>query len=337
MAVWTARGGRHGEREERLLANGLIGGGWAELSSLKGIASKEDLAARYAEAYPDLGRQAQANYVGQLWSLLHRMQDGELVVMPLKTTGTIAVGRITGPYEFRDDLGPDLYHVRPVNWLQADVPRDAFDQDLLYSFGAYLTFGQVRRENAEERIVAAVERSAVPTQRPEPPPVDEGAGVEEAPDVEEVAREQIRQAISQRFAGHELAALVGAILSARGLSVSLSPPGADQGIDIRAGAGPMGLDSPRLLVQVKTGQAGIEEFRALRGLVSGHGADQGLLVAWGGFRGTVLTEAKREYFLIRLWDADALLGVLLETYDDLPDELRSALPLKRLWALVPPD
>jgi restriction system protein len=101
----------------------------------------------------------------------------------------------------------------------------------------------------------------------------------------------------------------------------------------------MGLDkdNPRVLVQVKTGQASIEDFRALRGLVGSHGADQGLLVAWGGFRGTVVTEAKRDYFLIRLWDADELLGALFDVYDELPGDVKSALPLKRVWALVPDD
>lgn len=116
----------------------------------------EQLVAIYAVAYPDFPAKTASNYVGQLWSLLHRMQIGELVVLPLKTTATIAVGRVSGPYEHRSDLGPDLSHVRPVDWQRTDVPRDAFDQDLLYSFGAFLTFGQVRRDNAEKRILAAL-------------------------------------------------------------------------------------------------------------------------------------------------------------------------------------
>jgi restriction system protein len=57
----------------------------------------------------------------------------------------------------------------------------------------------------------------------------------------------------------------------------------------------------------------------------------------GGFRGTVVTEAKRDYFLIRLWDADELLGALFDVYDELPGDVKSALPLKRVWALVPDD
>lgn len=149
-AVWTVKGGRRGEREDRLLEHGIIGGGWEDLPSLKDVKSKEELAALYSSSYPDAGASTRANYVGQLFSLIQRMEVGELVVLPLKTTGTVAVGRIDGPYEFREDLGDDLKHIRSVKWLRTDVARDAFDQDLLYSFGAFLTFGQVRRDRAEE-------------------------------------------------------------------------------------------------------------------------------------------------------------------------------------------
>jgi restriction system protein len=94
MAVWTVKGGRQGEREGRLLEHGLLGGGWVDLPSLVDIDSREALQVRYAEAYPDVAVKTASNYVGQLWSLIHRMQVGELVILPLKTTGTIAVGRI---------------------------------------------------------------------------------------------------------------------------------------------------------------------------------------------------------------------------------------------------
>lgn len=107
MAVWTVKGGRQGEREARLLEHGLIGGGWEPLPSLESIQNTKQLAALYTKAYPDVSVKTTSNYVGQLWSLVHRMQNGELVVLPLKTTGTIAVGRITGHYQYRMDLGLD--------------------------------------------------------------------------------------------------------------------------------------------------------------------------------------------------------------------------------------
>lgn len=335
MTVWTTKGGRSGEREERLLANGLIGGGWEQLPNLDDVESRAGLASIYLESYPDASAKTRSNYVGQLWSLIRRMEDDDLVVLPLKTTGTVAVGRISGVYAYRTDLGDDLHHTRPVTWIEKDVPRDAFAQDLLYSFGAFLTFGRVRRLDAETRILAALEgvpqASTVTSAEEEDEP---SAELEEAPDVESIAREQLRQYVSQRFAGHELTRLVAAVLDARGYTVSVSPPGPDRGVDILAGSGPLGLDHPRLAVQVKTGQAGVEEFCALRGVVEDFRADQGLLVAWRGFKGSIRIEARHSYFNVRLWDASGLLEELDQVYEGLEEGIRSELPLKRIWALV---
>ena len=340
MAVWTVKGGRQGERESRLLQHGLLGGGWELLPSLTEVTSREQLAKLYADAYPDVAIKTASNYVGQLWSLTHRMSEGELVVLPLKTTGTIAVGRITGPYQYRTDFGADLTHVRPVRWEREDVPRDAFDQDLLYSFGAFLTFGQVRRDDADSRILKALgvhvdAGTVLPTRSIGD---DSAADVEDSPDVAALGKEQVRQLVTQRFAGHGLTELVAAVLQAQGFTgVDQSPPGADRGVDILAGVGPLGMDTPRLAVQVKTGQAGIQEFRQLRGTMADFDAGQGLLVAWAGFKGKVRAEARTSHFAVRLWDADDLLNEVFHYYDQLGSELRSRLPLTRVWAVAATD
>ena len=340
MAVWTVKGGRQGEREARLLEHGLLGGGWDELPSLAEVSTKEQLQERYTKSYPDVPIKTASNYVGQLWSLINRMQQGELVILPLKTTGTIAVGRIAGPYQYRTDLGSDLTHVRPVQWERDDIPRDAFDQDLLYSFGAFLTFAQVRRDNVEARVLAAlaVHADAGTVLSLKVASDEAAADVEDAPDVAALGREQVRQLVTQRFAGHDLTSLVAEVLAAQGFThVSVSPPGADRGVDVLAGVGPLGMDAPRLAVQVKTGQAGVPEFRQLRGTMADFDADQGLLVAWSGFKGTVRAEARTSHFAVRLWDAQDLLDEVFRLYDHLSPELRSRLPLTRVWAVAGTD
>ncbi len=94
MTVWTVKGGQRGQLEDRLVQHGLIGGGWEALSSLADVPSPDALAGMYAPAYPDVSKHAAAVYVGRRWSLIHGMQEGDLVVRPLKTTGTVAVGRV---------------------------------------------------------------------------------------------------------------------------------------------------------------------------------------------------------------------------------------------------
>ena len=96
-----------------------------------------------------------SNFAAQLWALRGRMAVGDYVVLPLKATSQVAIGRITGEYEYRgDDPDPEKWHVRPVEWLRTDVPRSSIKQDLLYSLGAFLTYCQVSRNEAAARIAA---------------------------------------------------------------------------------------------------------------------------------------------------------------------------------------
>lgn len=334
MAVWTVKGGRHGEREERCLEHSVIGGGWEDIPNLAEVGSKEELSALCEESAPSWSPHTRANYVAQLWSLRERMQDGELVVLPLKTSGTIAVGRIDGPYSYRDDLGSDFKHARSVEWIATDVPRDAFDQDLLYSFGAFLTIGRVQRERAEARILAAL---GSPTEEAPEEGQDEAPEADSSIDPAQIARDQVRKHITQTIAGHDLADLVGAIFEARGFSVEVSPPGPDGGVDLFMGSGPTGRESPRVVAQVKTGQAGVDQYRSIFGLKESMNADQGLLVAWGGFKRSVKREARGQHFSMLLWDADDLIDALFDAYGSLRDDIRSRLPLKRIWVLVHDD
>jgi restriction system protein len=66
-------------------------------------------------------------------------------------------------------------------------------------------------------------------------------------------------------------------------------------------------------------------------------ADQGLLVAWGGFKSSVDRETPAQFFRVRLWDQDDLIDQLLEQYERLPDDLRAELPLKRIWTMARED
>jgi restriction system protein len=101
----------------------------------------------------------------------------------------------------------------------------------------------------------------------------------------------------------------------------------------------MGFDEPRVVVQVKSSSQPVDVSvpRELKGVLHDHGARQGLLVSWGGFRQSVINERRRMFFEVRLWDAGDLITALLDCYDQLPEDLRAELPLKRVWMLVPEE
>jgi restriction system protein len=337
MAVWLVRAGEHGEQEDFAIQKGFAVVGWDELPDLSPIKSREDLAQLMKKTYPDQPPKRLINWTGQLWAFRNRIQADDLVVLPLKTRSAIAIGQVTGAYKYRSE-GEEAFHTRAVKWLKTDFPRSPslFGQDLLYSLGAFMTVCEIRRNDAEKRIRAIVEGKPLAS----PVPVSASDNSEDEAglptDIALYAEDRIRQFIEQRFKGHGLARLVEAILKATGYSTIISPPGPDGGVDIVAGRGPMGFDPPRLCVQVKSssGPVNIEILQRLHGSMKKVGADQGLLVSWGGFNSKVPSEARDQFFIIRLWDSGDLIQAVLDNYENLSPEIQAELPLKRVWVLV---
>lgn len=333
MAVWMVRAGKEGEWESLALEQGLVVVGWVELPDLSPIKSREALAALLQRTYPDKKPKTLTNWLSQLWPFRQLIQIGDLLVLPLKTRAAIAIGKVSGPYQYRSDLPEGARHCRAVQWLRKDIPRSDFSQDLLYSLGAFMTVCRIRRNQAEARIQAILEGKQLYSEEtgetePEPPF-----------DLEAYAQDQVRAYIETRFKGHDLARLVNALLTAQGYQTYMSPPGPDGGVDIIAGRGPMGFDPPRLCVQVKsTSQpVDVKVLRELQGVVKNYGAQQGLLVSWAGFKQSVFDESRRLFFEVRLWDSGNVVRSLLQQYDQLPEDLQAELPLKRIWTLVAED
>jgi len=334
VALWLVRVGKHGERETLNQERGVAAVGWTGLPDLSGIQSREELDQLLEQTYPDEKAGTLLNWRNQLWAFVRRMEKGDLVAAPLRTRSVIATGEVSGPYAHRPQFPPDCRHVRPVTWL-GEYPRSSFEKDLLYSLGASQTVCQIQRNNAEDRV-----RAIMAGKMPGPQP-DGGEGADTGDvggdlDLEQYARDQIRDFIGRKFRGHGLARLAAAVLTAQGYKVRISPEGPDGGVDIIAGRGPLGFESPRLAVQVKSGDTPVDVkvLRELQGVMKNFGADQGLLVAWGGYRSSVDKEAARLFFDIRLWDADDLVRMVQANYDQLPDELQAELPLTRIWTLV---
>lgn len=345
--AWLIRAGRAGEREQWALRNGVSGGGFEEVPDLTPATTREGVASLVATSFPGSKDARIQTFSAQLWALRERICVGDLIVMPLKGSPRLALGRITGPYEYRDDPDPALRHVRPVSWSVTEVPRTAVKQDLLYSLGAFLTICEVRRNDAAHRIATMAETGADPGARTAPAiagkPVTEGAPETDATDavgsqidLEQYAFDRLSTYVIEKFAGYKMQRLVAAILEAEGFTCKVPSEGPDQGVDVLAGTGPFGMDSPRLVVQVKSeaGAVGSPVVGQLLGAMSRHQTTQGLLVAWGGVTKPAEQLLINEHFRVRVWSSKELLEAVFRNYDRLSEEVRSELPLKRIWTLV---
>lgn len=342
MALWLVRAGKYGEHEPRFFRDNRI---YLTMDNLEqtdlSVAKDYDgIKAVMQEHYPGEPSRRLGNWSGQVWAFVLAMQPGDWVVVPRKHSGSIAVGEVKSSYTF--ELGADFTyrHYRTVQWLNTEVPRSAFDQDLLYSLGAIMTVCEIKRNDAEKRIRAMGKKdwqsAALPAIQIGKAAQPGALVTEEAEvDLEQLARDAIAKVIIQKFKGHGMARLVEAVLKAQGFTTYLSPEGPDKGIDILAAGGAFGFDRPRICVQVKSGDTPADrpEFTQLIGAMQSVGADQGLFVAWAGFKSSVLKEVPTQFFKVRVWNQDDLIEQLLDNYDKLDQDIRAELPLKRIWTM----
>ena len=345
MSIWLIRAGRHGEYELKFIQENRVYVTWNDLDvNLAQLTDRSELTRALSERYPDTKPKAIMNWVSQIWPFAHEITESDLVVLPLKAQRAIQIGEIVGDYHFEPKGPSPFFHWRPVKWIGEAVPRENFAKDLLYTFGAFLTICRVQRNNAEARIGAMrangwrPESNASITQAPAAR-LEESASETEDTDLEEAARDQIAQLINARFKGHGLTRLVDGILKAQGYITYRSPEGADGGADILAGAGPLGFGAPRLCVEVKSEASLIDRptVDKLLGAVSKFGAQEGLFVSWSGFKTNVQKELAASFFRVRLWTQKELLEALFAHYEQLDDDLKAELPLKRIWTVAAQD
>jgi restriction system protein len=338
--LWIVRAGRHGEQEGNSIALNKTMIDFNEVGDLAQFKDRNAILDHLSEVLPTASANKRKNFAAQLNQFAHVIEVGDLVVLPRKLTSGVAIGKVTGPYAY-DPTSPN-FHTRTVQWLNDAIPRDTFKQDLRFSFGAFMTVCEIKRNNAVDRVQAVLATGQDPGilmgKQGTLPAVtvtgDDAMDAEDAvSDIEELANQQIISLIKSEFAGHALADLVAQILDVEGYTTKVSPPGADGGVDILAAGGTLGLGEDRICVQVKSGDGAANHDVVLRliGSVSNTQARTGLLVSIGGVNAVAQKELDNNFFKLRLWQMADLLKALFRTYAELPPETQAKLPLKQVW------
>lgn len=357
MAAWVVRAGAQGESEAWNLANSCASIAWSPISDLSHCRAREDVARLVAQAYPDDSASVRGASTGQLWAFSHSIARGYVVIMPLKTQrGMLAIGRCTGSYRYDATQPPHHRHLLPVEWNSEPVSRVLLKDDLLASLNAIRTVFNPTRNDAgvrlEQVLLRGIDpgRSGVATPKASAPVIEPAstpslAVVQDAevydPDpvpTLQAIRDRVMTHLAENFAQHKLTHLVSEVLETMGFLCEVSPAGPDGGVDIFAGSGPLGLNSPTLIVEVKSEPTpvGSQVVRGLHSAMTQYNADQGLLVALGGITKPARQEFSTQRTRLRIWDADALLDHLFDRYEHLPADTRQRLPLTRAWVLDDP-
>ncbi len=337
MSIWLFRGGKHGEFETKYLNDKRIYLTWDGLNiDLSKYHDRDKLFKKLIELYEGENPKAIRNWASQIYPIAHRMEIGDWIVLPSKLSSTIHFGKVIGDYTYDGEADNPYYHYRAVDWFATDIPRSNFDQDILYSFGAFLTVCQITRNDAEKRIKEMAANDWKVKYKPQKvfADADDIENVSQT-NIEEASRDSISKYIIQKFQGYKMEQLISEILRAKGFTVYHSKQGADGGKDILAAGGEMGFGSPKICVQVKSHDTPVDRptLDQLGGVMNKVGAEYGLLVSWSGFKNSVEQERGNQFFKIRLWDANDVIDELFDNYDKLSPELQAEIPLKRIWML----
>lgn len=331
MALWLCRTGKMGEYETMFIEDKKIYCTWSNLSwDMSQPQTWDDFKAKVAETYPNESTNSINNQAGQLWAFSRGMKPKDWVVVPSKIQPIIHIGSIESDYKFDSDANSLFQHSHIVKWIK-DLPRSAFNQDLLYSFGAFMTFCQITRNDAERRVHEIVNGTVQSNVSAIANPIADTIEI----DFEDNALQEIADQIIYKYKGHGMAKIIAAILEAKGFTTYISPVGPDKGVDILASQGSLGFDHPHICVQVKSGSEPVDRptHDQLIGAMSNHKADYGLLVSWGGFKNSITNDVASHFFKVRLWTHKEIVQEFLRHYENMPEDIKESIPLKRIWII----
>lgn len=103
MTLWVVRCGRDSAYELEACDKKIVGIGWESLGDLSKIETVDQLRTYYSQTHSEEKLGAINTNVGQVFSFINRIQIGDLVALPIKSTASIAFGRIKSNYRYVPD------------------------------------------------------------------------------------------------------------------------------------------------------------------------------------------------------------------------------------------
>lgn len=318
--VWVVRAGSRGAMAGEFESKGVAAISFEDVAGDPTASTWPE----YVAAVKAAG--GKSNAAGQVWRFGNEIAIGDILVVPLSESRELLFGRVTGGYRHDDSVIAGYPHVRDVKWLHT-TSRDLLPKTVLYSLGSLLT---VFTPSGQDELRALADGAALPT-----------TGAATAEDASEDEPEDIFQDLQARAGelidaqivaldGYQTQDLFAGVLRALGYHARVSPPGPDGGWDILAARDPLFVERPVLRVQVKARPntaSSVMEVRELAGVCEEH--ETGIFVSTGGFtKDARLEGAKRKVTLVALAD---LRQLLLDVYDDLDQDTKALVPLRRVY------
>ena len=320
--MWMVRAGEDAFLIKDFKEKSYVSIGWSKLSDLSNVADKDKIKELLEKKY-DYDKKSQLYAAaGEISRFVFEFKEGHYVLSYNPTNRVYLVGLIQSDYEYNEKLS-EYPHVRKVKWL-GEVSRDRLSTSTRNTLGAISAVFQINDIAARE-IIGILEGKKEEPEIPEE--VDEEENLKE--DMVSRANELIEDHII-KLDWEDMQRLVAGVLRAMGYKTSIAEGGPDRGKDIEASPDGLMLTEPRILVEVKhrSGQVGSKEIRNFHSVLRGR---KGLYVSTGGFSTEAKYEAERATEQLTLIDADRLVELITQNYDNFDVDTKLLIPLSKIY------
>jgi restriction system protein len=330
--IWFVRAGRDAIYVDDFLQHKIVAIGWSDLGEIPAKTSKQDLLNLYQQVYPERSSASSQTAVSQILRFIEEMQIGDNVMTFDREKRLYYLGKIISDYRWDTSKVAELPKVREVEW-QFQIARGDLSQTALNTLGAIQTLFLVKATIAQElfdRKVAIgiqAELTNKPTAKPD-------VIVQEQEIIAQLI-DRSEQSVEERLARltwDEMQELVAGILRAMGYRTRVAPKGPDRGVDIFASPDGLGLEEPRIFVEVKHRPNQAMDSQAIRAFLGGRSSgDKCLYVSTGGFTKDARYEADRSSIAITLLNLIDLRKLMIDYYEKIDEQVKSMIPLKRIY------
>ncbi|MDV6034662.1 MAG: restriction endonuclease [Phycisphaera sp. RhM] len=327
--IWMIRAGKGGDCVEDFLEQKLVAIGFGQIE-VSADMDKVAIEAKLREQSPKAPKGRLSMIAGQMNRFYSEIHVGDAVTTYDPSQRVYLLGTIQSEVGARDNH--DLWRIRSVSW-EKKVSRDVLKTATRNTLGAISALFLIKGGAAQDMFTHAVELGDSIVVPPDPAiiePIDEDEKVL----IEEIvakAEEFIEDRIA-KLDWEQMQELVSEILVAMGYRTRVSPKGPDRGNDIFASPDGLGLQEPRIFVEVKHRlgtQMGANEVRSFLG--GRQPGDRCLYVSTGGFSKEARYEAERSNIPITLLSLPELRELVVEHYEKMRPAGTALVPLDKLY------
>ena len=325
--MWMVRAGEGGYLIKEF-EKGYIAIGWNDIENLTPSTSVDEIKDQYNSAYPEEKPGKIAGSASMIYKFVVSIQKGDKVASYDPSKREYLIGEVVSDYFYKEGEILDYFHLRKVKWV-GRIERDLLSPSARNTLGSVLTLFLINEEVTQELL--GLLSGIVPKTKEETREEIKVELDQLKEDTVSRAHELIKDKILQ-LSPEEMEFLAAAVLRAMGYKTRVMPKGPDRGVDVLASPDGLGLEEPRIKVEVKhrtKTQMGSQEIRSfLGGLREG---DKALYISTGGFTKDAKYEADRSNIPLTLLNLDDLALLIVNYYESFDVEGKMLIPLTKIY------